>query len=318
MVCLDDDVILTPGWLEALLEVTENNPTVGAVGCVHTFADGTINHTGSSLYSANGVVLPKNAISPISSVVYTPYVCSACVLFRKTQLSFDETYAKYRFEVDYCYKLWEAGFQVAVSPHKIYHLVSQQLLQKFGQDRTKIKETHCLDEVVFMKTWIDTGRWNSLYSKISDRLTHPDWKNGQSYKQLMQSKSVSTQMTSDIWLPLLVRTRIKALQIQRHGRVAVFGAGKHTTWLERILDKNNDGPKIIAILDDNPVGKASAFGLRPIQADTFDPKTTDAIILSTDCWQQEMAARCRKLYGKKIELVDLYEGLPPGPYNKNT
>jgi GT2 family glycosyltransferase len=321
LVCIDDDIVLTPGWLEALLEVAEKDPSIGVVGCVHTYADGSINHSGGTLFSASGSIRIRQAVAPIASVEYTPYVCSACALIRKTPLLFDETYAKYQFETDYCCRLWEAGLRVAVSPHKIHHLMSQQMLQKFEQNKERIRETRQLDEVIFSKTWYISGRLDKLYRDIQDKLTHPEIKNFQQNTTPPKPGTVTSParrpLTANTLLPLLVYARLKSLTATHQGRIAIFGAGKHTAWLEGILGKNDQLPCIAAILDDKPEGKRPVFGLKPVKANQFESKETDAIILSTDCMQKEMASRCRELYGQQVTLIDIYEGLPPGPYDKN-
>ncbi len=99
-------------------------------------------------------------------------------------------------------------------------------------------------------------------------------------------------------------------------RAAVFGAGKHTVWLSSLL-QTSDGPKVIAVLDDMPRSRDVSFGNKPVLARNFDIGKIDAIILSSDCMQEKMRQRCRKLYGDDIPLIDLYEGLPPGPYDKD-
>lgn len=314
-VCLDEDIILTPGWLEALLQVAEDDPSVGAVSCIHTSANGVINQSGGTVYSTGGALRSRPAFSPFSSVVYAPNVYSTCALFRRTSFCFNETYAECFFDVDYCYRLWETGFRVAVTPHKIKHPVDQQKSRKYGRDPEFIQGICQLDAAVFARIWYDSCRLNVLYREISSKVTHPD------LKGVVRSKPISLggdKLPEGMLLPLLVRERIKARQAngQRRSRIAIFGAGKHTAWLECIIDKTDDFPEIVAILDDSPIGKMPAFGLLPIDADRFDAKRVDAIILSSDCRQPEMIARCRELYGNSIKLVDLYEGLPPGPYNK--
>ncbi len=102
---------------------------------------------------------------------------------------------------------------------------------------------------------------------------------------------------------------------QGYKRVALFGAGKHTLWLEEKFH-DFDIPKITAVIDDIERENNIVFGLKPILSKEFNCKTVDAIILSSDCYQKQMKKRCRELYGKEIPIIDLYEGLPPGPYNK--
>jgi len=110
-------------------------------------------------------------------------------------------------------------------------------------------------------------------------------------------------------------TRLRAQQDITN--VAIFGAGKHTEWLAWIL-RDADGPTVAAVLDDNPVGKREAFRLSPQAAVGFDPATVDAIVLSSDTFQCRMSKRCRALYGRRtVPIIDLYSGLPPGPYPKH-
>ena len=304
LVCLDDDVVLTPGWLEALLEAAENDPSIGAVGCMHLNADGCINHSGGWIHCEGR---SEHFRYLLSSTEYVPYVCSACMLIRKTSLSFDETFSKYWHEGEFCLRLWESGFRVAVAPHKVYHLANQQMLQQHGKEAVQTARER--DRAVFVKKWVETGRIDKLYDSIGHQLT----------VAAPASPPRAGRRASNLpSLRMLVMEKLKALRSEKACRsVAVFGAGKHTAWLERIFESNEALPKVVALLDDQPAGKRNMFGLHPIRADQFDAKTVDAIILSSDCRQSEMTARCRELYGTGVLLIDLYKGLPPGPYDKD-
>jgi hypothetical protein len=113
-----------------------------------------------------------------------------------------------------------------------------------------------------------------------------------------------------------LRLRWRQLSVEEDiRRAAIFGAGQHTAWLESVIG-NTTGPEIVAVVDDNPDSKKSFFGQLPADAKTFDPATVDAIVLSSDCFQVQMRRRCCDIYGDKAKLVDLYEDLPPGPYQK--
>ncbi len=97
----------------------------------------------------------------------------------------------------------------------------------------------------------------------------------------------------------------------------LFGAGKHTAWLEMIT-KNVAGPDIRLILDDRAPNIDPVWSLFPLPPAMWHPNEDDCIILSTDCAVEQMTTRCRELYGPEIELINLYEGLPTGPYPKRT
>ncbi|RMD75254.1 MAG: class I SAM-dependent methyltransferase [Lentisphaerae bacterium] len=73
--------------------------------------------------------------------------------------------------------------------------------------------------------------------------------------------------------------------------------------------------RIVAVLDDNPPQEVFFQGIVPVRAEDWEPCDCDLIILSSDCAQEQMARRCRELYGDAIPLLDLYAGLP-GPVAK--
>ncbi len=116
-----------------------------------------------------------------------------------------------------------------------------------------------------------------------------------------------------------LRNRLKELQAKHALRkIALFGAGAHTRWLESVMKGVAGLLEVTNVLDDDPHGKPSAFGRTPSSAQAFNPAGLDAIVLSTDCHQAAMRKRCMDLYGSSILLIDLYEKLPPGPYVKTS
>jgi hypothetical protein len=123
---------------------------------------------------------------------------------------------------------------------------------------------------------------------------------------------------TDTLLSRIVIEKLETLWSKEQiAHVAIFGAGKHTEWMEEILRNKQSIPRIVAILDDAPDGKPNRFGLKPINAREFNVQQVEAIVLSSDCLQKSMKERCRSLYGHIVKIVDLYEGLPAGPYSKD-
>lgn len=86
-------------------------------------------------------------------------------------------------------------------------------------------------------------------------------------------------------------------------RVALFGAGKYTVWLEGVL-AGIRGPEVAAVLDDAPEGRPILFGCIPVAAKDFDAAGVNAILLATDTFQQSMQKRCRQLYGDDTRLLE--------------
>jgi len=99
--------------------------------------------------------------------------------------------------------------------------------------------------------------------------------------------------------------------------IAIMGAGEHSRWLDEAVN-HISGPKVVALLDDNEKEGNKRFSLSPVNPLTFNPKTVDAILLSSDHPKiiEHMELRCKKLYGNKVPLIKLYEDFPQGPYNK--
>ncbi len=102
------------------------------------------------------------------------------------------------------------------------------------------------------------------------------------------------------------------LSLGASGRVAVFGAGKHTAWLEQMV-AGLAGPRVDVVLDDWPEGKRKVFGCKVVAPVEWTPKGVDAIVLSSDCHAASMRERCQDLYGDALPLIELYQGLPVGP-----
>ncbi len=94
----------------------------------------------------------------------------------------------------------------------------------------------------------------------------------------------------------------------------LFGAGAHTRWLLNLIAKH-DLKKPLFILDDKVASK-EIDGIKILA--TNEPLSTQAhiIILSSDTIQEKFKLRCKELFGTSIEIIDLYDGFPPGPYEK--
>lgn len=128
---LNNDTMVTPGWLAPLLEATQ--PGVGAVGCKLLYPDGRVQHAGIRLIDG----IPDhpyryfNADTPeVSEGADMDMVTGACLLIcRETFMllgGFDETYRNGVEDVDLCLRLREAGYRVVYQPKTaIYHYEGQ-------------------------------------------------------------------------------------------------------------------------------------------------------------------------------------------------
>jgi len=134
LVLLNDDMeIQDPGWLEALLEFSQD-PEIGGVGGRLLHADGTVQHVGCVI-GVNGGSTHVYHSYPGEFVGYNGFthlirnysaVTGACFATRKSVLSqvggHDETFAVDFNDTDLCLKINEAGYRIVYTPYcQIFH-----------------------------------------------------------------------------------------------------------------------------------------------------------------------------------------------------
>jgi hypothetical protein len=120
LVFLNDDTVVEPDWLRALVEVAEDDPRIGAVGSRLLDPDGTLQEAGSILWSdatthpvGRGLPPGTPAYDSVRDVDY----CSACGLLVRREAweaagGFDEAYfPAYREDVDLCLSLRARGYR---------------------------------------------------------------------------------------------------------------------------------------------------------------------------------------------------------------
>ncbi len=125
LVLLNNDLVLTPGWLEPMLAVHSSLPKPGAIGNIQRNATtGAIDHAGIYVTvkgkPEHDVTLPRSGDSKIS-----PAVTGACLLIARDlwqQLGgFDEQFHNGAEDIDLCFRARKAGFTNAVALRSIIH-----------------------------------------------------------------------------------------------------------------------------------------------------------------------------------------------------
>lgn len=128
-VLLNQDCLVQPGWLDALMEALATYPDIGIAGCTIYNADGSLNHAGAQLrrVDAVGVHLTNFLGNQPQAVDYV--TGAAMAIRRKTWEAIgqfdDDFYPAYYEEVDYCYRARRAGF-------KIFHVPAAQVCHLFS------------------------------------------------------------------------------------------------------------------------------------------------------------------------------------------
>ncbi|MQP64902.1 glycosyltransferase [Niveispirillum sp. SYP-B3756] len=134
LVMLNDDMeIITPDWLEALLEFS-HSPEIGVVGAKLLYPDSTIQHAGVVL-GVNGNSAHMYHGFPGDFVGYNGYthtirnytvLTGACMATRKSVIDelggFDEAFAIDYNDIDFCLKAVEAGYRNVYTPFcELFH-----------------------------------------------------------------------------------------------------------------------------------------------------------------------------------------------------
>ena len=124
---LNDDAVVTDGWLDGLVGVLERDPSVGLVGSVIVDDGGSILEFGSGLDDLAPHALERGAdVAALASAVPRDVAfVSACSVVVASELfglvgRFDEDfYPAYFEDVDLCLRVWEAGRRVVVTPASV-------------------------------------------------------------------------------------------------------------------------------------------------------------------------------------------------------
>lgn len=163
LVLLDDDVLVEPDWLPAMLEAMTEN--VACVTPVHLNGDGHISYAG--VYVGDADKGDHAHLLNVPTVpIPIPTICSAVMAIdmeRCGHLRFDEKCLKYFHDLDFGLQVWDAGFEVALSPKvPLIHLGGATLKHRSKASILGFER----DRQVFNETWINSGRLRNL---INDR-----------------------------------------------------------------------------------------------------------------------------------------------------
>jgi GT2 family glycosyltransferase len=130
---LNNDTEPQKGWLEPLLKILDNDPTVAAAGSKLLFPDGKIQHAGVAIIEdkklpdplvARHIYYQKPSNLPEANQPRTyQALTAACILIRKDSYEkaggFDEGYWNGYEDVDLCFKLQENGWKLVYQPESI-------------------------------------------------------------------------------------------------------------------------------------------------------------------------------------------------------
>jgi GT2 family glycosyltransferase len=167
LVLLNNDTLPTPGWLESMLRLAEDEPQAGIVGSKLLYPDGRIQHLGVAFgedksprhiyrgYSSN--------IRPAKLSREYQAVTAACLLMKKEIYSMvgglDEGYLNSYEDADLCLKVRARGYRVLVCADSIVYHFEGTSEGRLAHD--------VRNAALFKSRWedkieVDLDRWYSL------------------------------------------------------------------------------------------------------------------------------------------------------------
>jgi glycosyltransferase involved in cell wall biosynthesis len=163
LVLMDDDVFVEPGWLERLLRCMDNRTAL--VAPLHRDRRGALSFSGA-YFAGDGLGTHAHLLDRPERPRAAQTVCSALILIdtRKCAGIFmDELYTKYFLDLDFSLQLWEAGYQVVVTPEvTVTHIGGATMA--WGSAQANVVQER--DRQRFVERWIESGRLARLEQGI--------------------------------------------------------------------------------------------------------------------------------------------------------
>lgn len=163
LVLMDDDVFVEEGWLDGLLKCIDGKTAL--VTPCHKNIKGQFSYAGivmSPDYSGHHTHIFEKPNQPIP----VQSICSAVMMLDLNKIGhikIEEIYQKYFLDIAYGFSVWEAGYRVICTPEVLVTHIGGGTLTHNSE---KANTNYNLQRAIFLKSWLDTGRWQRLKTKV--------------------------------------------------------------------------------------------------------------------------------------------------------
>jgi O-antigen biosynthesis protein len=260
LIFLNNDTVVQPGWLTALVQTLESDARIGLVGPMLCYPNGQVQEAGGIVWAdASGWNYGRYDDPERPEYNYVKevdYVSGACIAVRRTVWEeiggFDETFAPAYYEdTDLAFQIREKGYRVVYQP--LSRVVHIEGVSHGVSEETGIKRYQVVNQMKFFTKWHDVlqrdhGRDPRDLDRARDRSMHrkrvlfidhyvPKWdqdagsRSTWQYLSLMASMGYQITFFGDDFVDDQPYTR----ELQKLGVEVLYGFGLHRRrkrWLE--------------------------------------------------------------------------------------
>lgn len=166
-------------------------------------------------------------------------------------------------------------------------------------------------EIAWLRTRLSEAGYRSVAvrtpTRRSDAVVVPVGDSGPDEGTLLQWKScaVDAAFSSLIRPCALLGTHLAALVDQGYGRIAIYGAGRHTQCRSEAIESGRW--PVVGFLDNQPPASGEMLGLPVVTPEAALTRLRpDAVLLSSDVWESRMWESSRELRASGVHVRPMY------------